>query len=124
MPSTPSMHSAPSMDSAPTLLLDENLSWRVANALVELGYSVVTTQALGLNGQADDAVFQHARDQHYIIVTRDRDFLTRYPPPHSGILVLRCSERANNTAILQCLVAALPALLRQDLTDTVRTIAC
>jgi predicted nuclease of predicted toxin-antitoxin system len=102
------------MSTSPKFLLDENLSWRVVRGLARAGYDAVHTQQMGLNGLRDGAVFQRAQQLQRCIITRDSDFLTRFPPPHHGIIVLECNDDANNAEILQFLLAHLPSITSQD----------
>lgn len=110
------------MSNSPNLLLDENLSWRVARGLKQAGYQVITTKDLGLNGLHDVKVFRQAQEQQCVIITRDGDFLKDFAPPHYGIIVLRCADTANNTRILQKLLSVLPELLQQELVNSIQSI--
>lgn len=88
------------MSSKPELLLDENLSWRVARGLRAQGYTVLTTSEAHLVSQRDEDLFRYALAHHLIIVTRDDDFLTRFAPPHAGIIIVHASNAARNADIL------------------------
>ncbi|MDA1337398.1 MAG: DUF5615 family PIN-like protein [bacterium] len=57
----------------PKLLLDENISIRVAKALRQEGYNVfsIGEEAAGLN---DSAVLAIARKEKRIVITLDKDF--------------------------------------------------
>ena len=112
------------MSSMPSLLLDENLSWRVARGLRAQGYSVVTTKEAHLTSQRDEDVFRYAQAHHLVIVSRDSDFLTRFRPPHGGIIVVQAPGSAGNTEILRYLIAHLPATLAQPLHDSLHVIDC
>lgn len=114
----------PNAPDASRLLLDENLSWRVARGLAAAGYQVTTVAEIGLTTAADSVVFAHARDHSFVLVTRDSDFLTRFSPPHHGIIVVRCPSSADNAFVLRCLLAHLPALFARDLDDGVWPIEC
>jgi predicted nuclease of predicted toxin-antitoxin system len=114
----------PSAPDALWLLLDENLSWRVARGLATAGYQVMTVAEIGLMSAADSLVFAHAREHNYVLITRDSDFLTRFSPPHHGIIVVRCPSSADNAFILRCLLAHLPALFARELDDGVWPIEC
>ncbi len=112
------------MSSAPDLLLDENLSWRVARGLRAEGYSVITTAEAQLAGLRDEDIFRYARTNHLIIVSRDTDFRLRFGPPHNGIILVQASALARNVDILTCLLAQLPLALDHQLADTIHIIAC
>lgn len=115
------MRSAPDIS---RLLLDENLSWRVARGLAAAGYQVTTVAEIGLATAADSVIFAHAREHGYVLITRDSDFLTRFSPPHHGVIVVHCPSSADNAFVLRCLLAHLPALLVRDLDDRVWPIEC
>jgi predicted nuclease of predicted toxin-antitoxin system len=104
------------------LLLDENLSWRIARDLAKAGYDVLTTTQANLAGLGDHLVFQRAQHLQRIIVTRDSDFLTRFAPPHAGIIVLDCDSTVGNRPIVQKLLQMLPNLLTQELADRISVV--
>jgi predicted nuclease of predicted toxin-antitoxin system len=56
------------------LLFDENLSRRLVPALSDVYPESTHVRLCGLGGATDRAVFTFARDQGYIIVSRDADF--------------------------------------------------
>ncbi len=112
------------MSSGPDLLLDENLSWRVARGLRAQGYSVITTMEARLASQRDAEVFRYAQAHHLVIVSRDSDFRSRFGPPHAGIIFVQAPSSAGNAEILHCLLAHLPATLAQQLNDRVHVIDC
>lgn len=101
------------------LLLDENLSWRVARALIRAGYDVITVSQTNLSGLDDHLVFQRAQQLQRVIVTRDSDFLSHFAPPHHGIIVLDCESTIGNQQIVLRLLETLPALLATDLADSI-----
>jgi predicted nuclease of predicted toxin-antitoxin system len=112
------------MSSAVKLLLDENLSWRVARALKKAGFHVTTTQEAKLSALHDNEVFRYAQSHKLCLVTRDADFLTSYAPPHSGIIYVHCPEDANNATIIRCLLDRLPSVLATSIVDAVQQIHC
>jgi predicted nuclease of predicted toxin-antitoxin system len=112
------------MPSAPELLLDENLSWRVARGLRAQGYVVVTTSEARLTSQADSQVFRYAQAHRLVIITRDDDFRIRFASPHAGVIIVQASNTARNTDILTCLLAQLPQTLASPLDDRVQVIVC
>ena len=113
------------MASIPTnrkLLLDENFSWRIGRDLAKAGYDVLNTTQANLAGFGDHLVFQRAQQLQCIILTRDSDFLTRFAPPHHGIIVLVCESTIGNRQIIERLLESLPNLLAQNVTDTITLI--
>ena len=67
------------------LLFDENLSARVVGDLASLWPGSTHIELLGMRGASDAAIWAHARDGDFIIVSKDDDFrslaLVRGPPP-------------------------------------------
>ena len=67
------------------LLLDENLSRRLASALEPLYPGSAHVCEFGLERAGDEAVWRHAREHGFAIVTKDADFAERSlaegPPP-------------------------------------------
>lgn len=67
------------------LLFDQNLSYRLVEALGDLFPGSTHVRLLGMERSDDDAIWRHARDNGFAIVTRDADFNERsvvhgYPP--------------------------------------------
>ncbi len=56
------------------LLLDENLSYRIVDQLVNAGHNAVHVTTVGLGNTDDDAIFPWARRERRIVVTSDADF--------------------------------------------------
>jgi predicted nuclease of predicted toxin-antitoxin system len=56
------------------LLLDENLSPRLAAALVDLYPGSLHLRDCGLRGASDARVWQYARENGFIVVSKDADF--------------------------------------------------
>lgn len=106
------------------LLLDENISWRIARGLRAQGYSVLTTAEAQLTGLRDEDVFRYAQAHRLILVSRDSDFRSRFGPPHAGIIVVQASFLARNADIPACLLANLPMALALRLENTVQVIVC
>jgi len=57
------------------LLLDQNISHRVALALSSLSINITQVRALGLEGATDIEIWTFAKRHDYTIVTFDSDFL-------------------------------------------------
>jgi predicted nuclease of predicted toxin-antitoxin system len=68
------------------LLLDANISWRLIKLLQQSGVDCVHAEQTNLPIPASDsAIWKFAKEQHYIIVTNDEDFvnlsnLNGFPP--------------------------------------------
>ncbi len=100
------------------LLLDANLSPRLAVALPTAGYDVTHVADLDLLAAPDSVIFDRAVDDGYVVVTADTDFsmllaLRRASSP-SVILLRRVSELSPDEHG-RLLLANLPAIL-DDLT--------
>ena len=87
------------------LLFDQNLSWRVCLALVSQYPDSIHVRDVGLATANDDDVWGFARDNDYIIVTKDADFHQRSfvlgPPPR--VVWIRCGN-CSTTRIIEILV--------------------
>lgn len=86
------------------LLLDENLSWRLVANLQRSFPGTKHADQLGLRGATDAAVWEHARGEGYMLVSKDDDFrqlaLLRGAPPK--VLVLAIGN-GGNAAVLELL---------------------
>lgn len=72
--------------------LDENLPFRLASSLRELGHNVDTVPEEGLSGRLDRAIWEAAQQEERFLITQDMDFSDsrRFAPgQHKGILLLR-----------------------------------
>lgn len=67
------------------LLLDENLSPRLVDALAGLFPGSAHVHGAGLGSATDDAVWRYAREEGFTLVSKDADFFElsqlRGPPP-------------------------------------------
>lgn len=67
------------------LLLDQNISYRVANRVAHIFPEVKQVRQLGLENASDTEIWSYAKDHNFIIVTFDSDFydlsLVRGAPP-------------------------------------------
>ena len=54
--------------------LDENLPFRLATILNELGHDVHTPREEGLSGHADSEIWQTAQSESRFLITQDMDF--------------------------------------------------
>lgn len=79
------------------LLLDNNLSPRLAELLTMEGWDVVHVGALGLRAAADKIVLRAAQDDHRVLVSADTDFgallAASHEPGPSVVLVRRLVGR-------------------------------
>ena len=57
------------------LLLDENISWRLAAYLRPHCTAVVHVREIGMENSPDTSIWRYARQHDYAIVTKDEDFL-------------------------------------------------
>lgn len=57
------------------LLLDENISWRLAAYLRPHCAAVVHVRDLGLDNSPDTSIWRYARQHGYDVLTKDEDFL-------------------------------------------------
>ena len=89
--------------SSPQLLLDENLSERLLPLLMERFPSSTHVRMIGLGGASDTAIWEWARQEGLVLVTKDEDFLdlsvTRGCPPKVVCLAIGNASNAA-TAIL------------------------
>lgn len=99
------------------LLLDENLSWRLVEKLRPVFPGTVHVDDLGLRGATDGLLWEFARRDGLMLVSKDDDFrqlgLLRGAPPK--IVVLAVGNRGN-AAVLELLTrrAALIAAFDAD----------
>ena len=57
-------------------LVDEAMSWRVAQALATAGHDVVHVRDLGLEAADDSTILDRASNEERVVVTQDTDFGT------------------------------------------------
>jgi predicted nuclease of predicted toxin-antitoxin system len=72
--------------------LDENLPFRLASLLKELGHEAQTVHDEGLIGHQDSEIWDAAQDESRFLITQDIDFsdIRRFAPgSHHGILLVR-----------------------------------
>ncbi|MEX0781238.1 MAG: DUF5615 family PIN-like protein [Dehalococcoidia bacterium] len=69
------------------LYLDENVSQRIAEALVRLGLDVLTVRDAGRTSQPDEAQLAHAASLNRVLVTHDRGIRDTHwrHQPHGGV---------------------------------------
>jgi predicted nuclease of predicted toxin-antitoxin system len=78
--------------------LDENLGTRTLQVFVGAGHDVQTVRSEGLQGRADDTIYDVCRVEQRCLVTLDLDFsnVLRFPPGSTaGIVILRPSRNVS-----------------------------
>ena len=81
------------------LLLDQNLSFKLCQALADVFPGSSQVQSVGLAEADDRAVWQHAKMNSFVLVTQDSDFadmaaLYGHPPK---VIWLRCGNQSTQT---------------------------
>jgi len=56
------------------LLFDENLSFRLIDRLAAEYPGSSHVELVGLRGESDQAIWRYARDNHFIVTSKDDDF--------------------------------------------------
>ncbi|WP_026533770.1 DUF5615 family PIN-like protein [Arthrobacter sp. H14] len=56
------------------LLLDANLSPKLVEPLTTVGYESIHVADVGLLRSSDDAIFEYAANEGYVVITADSDF--------------------------------------------------
>jgi predicted nuclease of predicted toxin-antitoxin system len=79
------------------LLLDENLSYRIISPLQDTYPGTTQVRLAGLEQADDRVIWSFAKENDYVIVTKDDDFqgllgLTGYPPKVIRLLTGNCSN--------------------------------
>ncbi|MCK4234671.1 DUF5615 family PIN-like protein [candidate division WOR-3 bacterium] len=85
-------------------LIDENLSWRVAQSLRELGYDAVHVREVDLQGKEDRIIMEYALRDERTLLTIDSDFadIRNYPPgTHKGVIRFKV-KFAPSDVIVNC----------------------
>lgn len=92
------------------LLVDENLSGRVASTLRDAGHDAVHVTTVGLANTDDDVILRSAADDGRIIVTADADFgalLALRRDRRPSVLMLRSSDRLTPDQQVELILATL-----------------
>ncbi len=96
------------------LLLDANLSPRLATALAEAGYEAAHVADLGLLAASDPEIFDHAVADGYVVVTADSDFgalLAWRRTTSPSVVHLRHVAELTPDSHAQLLIANLPTII-------------
>ncbi len=103
------------------LLLDENLSPRLAAALSEQFSGSKHVRDVRLKGQSDHRIWEFAAENGYTIVTKDDDFralsLLRGGPPKVIWLVVGNTSTAEILRILLAHASAIEAFITEPITS-------
>lgn len=80
------------------LLFDENLSPKLVAALADIYPKSAHVDRIGLGGESDNEVWNYAKANHYIIVSKDSDFYDKsilfgHPPKIIWIKRGNCPNR-------------------------------
>jgi predicted nuclease of predicted toxin-antitoxin system len=105
-----------------TFLLDENMPRKILTSLRREGFNVTRVYDVGLRSQPDAAIFAYARVYSMTIITFDTDYLNRavFPPPHSGILVLRSFPRGTTVnELVSTVLQAVAQLSHLDISNRI-----
>lgn len=92
------------------LLVDENLSERVASTLRDAGHDAVHVTTVGLANTDDDVILRAAADDGRVIVTADADFgalLALRRDRRPSVLMLRSSDRITPDQQAELILATL-----------------
>ncbi len=96
-----------------TLLIDENLSPRLATMLADIFPGSLHVRDVGLKTDRDSVVWDFAKSRGLVILSKDADFRQRsllYGPPPKviGLLVGNCS-----TSVVEAIVRSNAELIRR-----------
>ena len=78
-------------------LIDARVPRSAGTVLRQLGHEATDVRDAGMRDAPDDIIAAYARDNHFVLVTRDFDFadIRNYPPSlYQGIVVLKLQEDA------------------------------
>lgn len=105
------------------LLFDQNLSPKLVGRLADLYPGSGHAQQFGLDWADDDAVWNHARDHGFVIVTKDADFSNMSvvhgtPPKVVWLLIGNCTT-ARIEALLRANHASVEAFGRDPTLSTI-----
>jgi len=101
------------------ILLDANISWKLANSLKPIFGDCAHVDFIGLNVPAEDIdIWNYAQDNGYIIITKDNDFvdlleLKGYPPK----VVLLKTGNNSSQAIMELLINVKPMIEDLEIND-------
>ena len=104
------------------LLFDEHLSPKLVGRLRDLFSEAVHVQTLGMRGRKDRALWDHARENGYVIASRDSDFealaMTLGSPPK--VILVRTKD--GRTAVIESMFRRHADAIRRFDTSTDRSV--
>ncbi|MCK6526013.1 DUF5615 family PIN-like protein [Myxococcota bacterium] len=93
------------------LLLDQNLSWRVADAVQDLFPGTRHLRDFGLERAEDATIWTFAAAEGYAIATKDDDFRQRsFVLGHPPRVVWLCLGNCTTQRVIEALRSAAPAI--------------
>lgn len=103
------------------LLFDQNLSYHIAESLTALYPGSTHVRLLGLERADDEAIWNFAKDNQYVIVSKDSDFHQRsflrgFPPK---IIWIRCGN--SSTGQIEKILTDNHATVRAFCNDSVHS---
>lgn len=90
---------------------DANLSLKLAIWLNEQGYKATHVHSLGLDGSSDSGIWEFARSNNAIIVSKDQDFFNRLVLNIPPRLVWVKWGNVSRKTLFQKIEAALPEIV-------------
>jgi predicted nuclease of predicted toxin-antitoxin system len=93
-----------SEEAGPSLLLDNNLSYRLLAKIAELYPGSTHVARLGMDTASDDEIYRLASARGVIVVTKDQDFVSMGRPA-TGAKVVRLRTGNTSTAAIGALLA-------------------
>jgi len=77
------------------IILDENVSLVLAEALRQAGYEVLAVAEVGERGMADEEIWEWVKTQQGVLITRDHDFTNPIRFPSQGVRAVIYIRRGN-----------------------------
>ena len=107
------------------LLLDENISYKVAERLRQAGYDVLSVYEIELTETEDEILFDYAQKVDMVLVTQDLDFsdlnyLAQFAG--SGLIILRL-RNPSSSMVTSRLLDFLETYSSVDMTNRVAIIS-
>lgn len=101
------------------LLLDENLSDRIIQSIVDLYPNSEHVKTLGLLNTDDAVIWEYAKANEFVIVSKDADFHQRsllygYPPKFVYLRIGNCST----AQVIQILRSNLDTIIQFESSET------